>query len=695
VELAEVTDAELVELAVAGALGVRAQPGEQQGAALSGWIGDRQALLVLDNCEHVLTAVRSLVGRLLRSCAGLKVLATSRQALGIPGEHVFIVPPLSTPQLGEDGDATGRSDAVELFLERATAALPDFPETPANLAAVAELCVALDGLPLALELAAARIRTLTPRAMLDRLENRYPLLSQGSVQSPDRHRSLEASVSWSYELCTPAEQRLWARLSVFAGGFDLESVEEVCTGDGIDRSEVVDVLSGLIDKSVLVRDPAAEQPWYRMLETLRQYGADRLVEAGEADAWHERHRAWFAALAHRFGSSWAGPEQPAWITRMRHNHANLQAALDAANDPALASRALATVVAAEFYWVVTGRLSEARHWIDAALAHRNVPDDDRAVALALSAYFAGVQNDLRVAELRLTEARALAARTAHRPVAQGYLDFADGIVTLFRGGVEGAVAPTTRGVATFHELGDTAAETSVRLVLGLCLSASGDLAGAAEAKAENLRVTAAIGELYMRSYTLWSLGIDALESGDPAEAARLQLEALTMKAELQDDLGIALVLEALAAVASVGGDPHRSGVLLGAAKRMWDLIGMTPLAAPYIAAQRELGERMARGAVLDRDFEAAYREGAAMSTAQAVEFAAARPAAVAAGPLAPLTRREAEVAALVGDGLTNQQIASRLVISVRTVDGHMENILRKLDFASRAQVAAWVARGGA
>jgi non-specific serine/threonine protein kinase len=257
------------------------------------------------------------------------------------------------------------------------------------------------------------------------------------------------------------------------------------------------------------------------------------------------------------------------------------------------------------------------------------------------------------------------------------------------------VAPTTRGVATFHELGDTAAETSVRLVLGLCLSASGDLAGAAEAKAENLRVTAAIGELYMRSYTLWSRGIDALESGDPAEAARLQLEALTMKAELQDDLGIALVLEALAAVASVGGDPHRSGVLLGAAKRMWDLIGMTPLAAPYIAAQRELGERMARGAVLDRDFEAAYREGAAMSTAQAVEFAAARPAAVAAGPLAPLTRREAEVAALVGDGLTNQQIASRLVISVRTVDGHMENILRKLDFASRAQVAAWVARGGA
>ncbi len=443
------------------------------------------------------------------------------------------------------------------------------------------------------------------------LADRYALLSHGSAQSPDRHRSLEASVDWSYDLCTPAEQRLWARLSVFAGGFDLESVEEVCAGDGIDRAEVVDVLSGLIDKSVLVRDPADEQPWYRMLETLRQYGADRLVEIGETDLWHERHRAWFAALAHRFGSSWAGPEQAAWIARMRRNHANLQAALDAANDPALAPRALATAVAAEFYWVVTGRLSEARHWMDAALGHRTVPDDDRAVALALSAYFAGVQNDLRVAELRLAEARALVAGTTHRPVAQAYLDFAEGVVTLFRGEVEGAVEPTTRSITTFRELGDTAAETSVRVVLGLCLSAAGDLAGAAEAKAENLRVTTAAGErLHALLHAVVPGSRRAARAATRPRRHGSSSRRSRMKAELQDDLGIALVLEALAAVASVGGDPHRSGVLLGAAKRMWDLIGMTPLAAPYIAAQRELGERLARGAVRDRDFEAAYRAGA-------------------------------------------------------------------------------------
>ncbi len=698
VELADVLDPELLGHAVAQRVGLQPTSDTPESMQVAAYVGDRSAVLVLDNCEHLAAACADLVEELLAACPGLMVLATSRQALGLAEEHVHPVPPLRVPDAEEpaalDGAEAWRRiadvEAVRLFVQRASAVMPDFALTPRNAEAVGRLCAALEGVPLAIELAAARIRVLTPQAMLDRLTDRYGLLSRGFRGAPLRQQSLAASVGWSYDLCTEQERLLWARLSVFTGGFGLEAAETVCSGAGIEPGDVLDLLASLLDRSLLTRDPDEVDVHYRMLETIRQYGADRLELAGETEQWQVRHRAWFLGLAERCGEAWHGPDQVAWVRRMQRNHPNLRAAFEAASAlPEEAPRVLGACVALETYWVATRLLSEARRWTRRSLEHRTGTDDQRAVGLALAAYLASVQMDLDEAALLLEEEARLAAASGDLAV-RGYDHLAHAMQTLFAGDVTGAIPRCLQAVELFAQAGRPRPEGTARATLGVMYFYAGELDRCRDFLQELLGWLPE-GELYFAGFAYWILASAALMGGDTPRALTMVREGARVNAALSNQLGLAWTFETAAAVAGAEGSAEHSATLLGAAQSIWRRVGESSLSAPYISAQRELGEQIARGTLPDRGFEAAYRRGLALSQDEAVAFALGegRPRPVSDSPL---TAREEQVAGLLGEGASNQEIADRLVISVRTAQGHVENILRKLGFSSRAQVAAWVVR---
>ncbi len=371
VELAQLADPALLTQTVLTELGVR---GPSLGDALEALIdslSSRQLLLVLDNCEHLLDEVAALSAALLRRCPDLQILATSREPLRVVGEAVLPVPPMAAPAPDRSGGVAGlsRYDAVALFTERAVAAVPDFALTEENHRAVAALCHRLDGLPLAIELAAGRLRSLSPAQILSRLDDRYGLLTGGERGRPDRQQTLRASIEWSYQLCTPAEQRLWARLCVFAGSFELDAVEAVCTGD-FAGEEIVDLVSGLVDKSIVVRHEGGTVARYRLLESIREFGLERLTEAGDGPALRMRHLQWCAALVHTAKAEWISERQVYWLARLAAESANMRSALDfCLNERGDPDAVMEIVVGIPLgYLWARGKFREARHRLDEALA---------------------------------------------------------------------------------------------------------------------------------------------------------------------------------------------------------------------------------------------------------------------------------------------------------------------------------------
>src|SRR5205807_5456349 len=316
--LAPVDDPSLVAAAVAAAVGVREQPGRSMLQALISHLSSRRLLLVLDNCEHVIDAAAALAEALLGACPELRILATSRQALGVAGEAAWPVPPLSVPPVRQGWDANGLTDyeAVRLFVDRAVATDPSFGLTPVIAPAVAEICRRLDGMPLAIELAAARVGVLAPAEIAARLDNRFRLLSAGSRTAAPRHQSLQAALEWSYDLLCDPERVLLARLSVFAGGFSLEAAEQVCPADDLPTEDVFQLLAGLVAKSLVVADTSAEQARYRLLESIRHYGAGRLAAAGETQVLSGRHAAYYTRLAELAEPELTGPHQGIWMERL-------------------------------------------------------------------------------------------------------------------------------------------------------------------------------------------------------------------------------------------------------------------------------------------------------------------------------------------------------------------------------------------
>ncbi|RNL62159.1 LuxR family transcriptional regulator [Nocardioides marmoriginsengisoli] len=697
VELADLAEPSLLGNVVATELGLQAPPGPWTNSYLTDYLAERPGLLVLDNCEHLLTEVADLVSAVVERCPQIQVLATCRMPLGIAAEVVLQISPMAVPgDLGAlDPTTVGQVDAVRLFVDRARNALPGFALTEANTAAVSEVVVALDGLPLALELAATRVRTLSPEALAIRLHDRFGVLAHGFRDAPGRHQSLEASVDWTYALCSEEEQLLWARLSVFAGGFDLEAAEVACSGDGVDRARVLDVLSTLVDKAVVTRLTAASSR-FRMLETLRDYGLRRLGEAEGSQYWRERHRDWAAGLVDEAWESWAGPDQASWLERLDAEHANLRAALDLSDQtPASAATGQRICCRLQTYWVATGQLSEARMWAGRMLAHPGGADQDRAELLVMCAFMAAMQLDLPAASALLDEAEPL-VQALDNDVLRGSFQYAGGLVRIYRRDFRGGLELELESVAAFRRTDDRFGLLRSLHSCALSLGFVGEVDRATAMSDELLALCERTGESYVRSHALWARSLKAILDGDLELGRTTSKQALELSWSLRDQVGIGLRLEGLSWLAAKEGRDEHAVTLLGAAAAVWRRLGVPADRAPFVGAADDVVPHRTAGPV---ELPEQYARGQELGLADAVRVALegiepVAPGASAAGVanLAPLTKREVEIAALVADGLTNRAIATELFLSDRTVQGHVQNILRKLDLSSRAGIASWFVR---
>lgn len=696
--LADLSEPAFLVHALAAEVGLQVQGTTPMPDGIAEYIGTGPALLLIDNCEHLVAEVGDVVSSLLARCPGLEVLCTSQIPLGLAAEVVYSVPPLGLPAPDSDLVALGQSDAVRLFVERAQAALPGFALEEANAAAVTRLVIELGGVPLAVELAAARIRVLSPEAIADRFAERLADLGSGPRDGPIRQRSLAASMDWTYELCSDDERALWCRLSVFVGGFDLASAEQVVTGEGIDPDRVLDLLSGLVDRSVLVRVPGSISR-FRMLEITRRYGVDQLVAAGDLERWQRRHLDWFAEVSADLEATWFGPDQSAWLERLDTEHANLRAVHEYAvaepdPDPEAIEIALALCYRLQPYWVCTGQLSEARIWADRALAHDAGSDALRARVAAMGAFMAALQFDVVYASEILERAR-VHAELAGDDAVEGYYLYAAGLVRIWRLEVVEGLALLEEGLEKFRGTDDVYGYTRALQHVGLNVAFHGDRQRAAALQNEVLQIAGAVGESSVRSYAQWALGFTVMRE-DEDHADRLFRDSLALSWTLRDPLGIGLRLEGIALIAAQRGRDEYAATVLGSAAAIWKRINVPVDHAPYAWGQDSAGSLLAYRLRLPVERAAAYAAGMELDVGDAVRFALEQPEPPAEvldpAQASVLTRREQEVADLVAEGLSNRAIATRLFLSERTAQGHVQNILRKLDVNSRAQIATWVVR---
>ncbi|MFC7449714.1 protein kinase domain-containing protein [Rhodococcus daqingensis] len=695
VELSDLQDEALVVDVAAAALGLRSVSHQPLRTVLAEFLEPRQILMVLDNCEQVIGAAADLAGTLLQRCPELRIVATSRESLGIGGEATLRVPPLSSPAPDRRLDLAGLPsyDAVTLFAERAAAVLPGFELTEENMASVAGICHRLEGLPLPIELAVGRLPALSPEQILDRLTDRYTVLTRGSRTAPTRQQTLRLCIDWSHELCTPEEQQLWARLSVFAGSFDLTALEQVC-GDGLTPGALLDLVASLVEKSILVHEESATAGRYGLLDTIREYGLEKLAESGEYAHMRRRHRDWYERLALRAEADWVGPRQLDWIARLKLDQQNFRVALDASMaQPGDAAVGLRITAALFPFWLASGQLNEGAHWTERMLSVEGVPRGTAWVrAVSLGAVLNGFRGAVGTGAEWAGWARAAAADTDD-PVAAATVDYADGLLALTANDIPTAAAhfdAALEGCPPDDDLLRLAVLMGVEATRGLL----GQSAGAADCLERMLDITEPRGEIVFRAWALQTLGL-TVWSTDPPRAIALLEQALRLSRSFDDAYGSSLCLDGLAWTAAADGEHTRSAVLLGSAQAMRQMGGVQDIALPSWRAHHDECERRTRRALGPKSYEESYRRGASASLGEAVAYALGespeeQPRPRTTADKVTLTRRELQVAGLVAEGLTNSAIAARLVISQRTAEGHVQRTLAKLGFTSRAQLAAWM-----
>ncbi|HKS44246.1 MAG TPA: LuxR C-terminal-related transcriptional regulator [Amycolatopsis sp.] len=693
VELADLADPELLPLTVAEAVGL-STPSADPTAALCEYLDDRQVLLCLDNCEHLVDASATVVRKLLSSCPNLRILATSREPLAGNGEHVFVVPPLPVPS-SSDGDGQD-ADAVRLFAERASDVLPGFAVTTENASDVVELCRSLDGLPLAIELAAVRMRSLSAQHILSYQQDRFRLLARGRRTVQARHQTLRAAVDWSFDLCTEPERLLWARLSVFAGGFDIEAAEVVCAGHGLDRENVLDALLGLVDKSIVVREEIDGRTRYQLLETIRQYGRDRLAERGDEALVRRQHRDHYLTLAELVRDTWFGPGQVALFARVRAEHANLRAAMEfCLTHPGEARVGLRIAGLLWAYWLVCGLLDEGRVWLDRALAADPEPSPDRTHALWSNGNLAVRSGETTLGLRMLEECVDLAERSGDR-AALAHATHLSGIAEVFAGRTERGAALIEESIRIERELPNPNPYLTLGNVnLGHVASCYlGDVDRAIRIFEQCVRDCAAVGEDYVRSSSLVGLGITEWIRGDRARARNYLRDGIRQKWAFRDLVGLTMGFDALAWTAMADGDARYAATLLGAGRMLAQPLGSTLGASARLHEWSDRCAEEARRGLGAEAFDAAFARGRQFTGEEAVAYALGENGQAREEPPRPkrstgLTRREAEVAELVAAGLANKEIANRLVIAQRTAETHVERILAKLGFNSRTQIVKW------
>jgi predicted ATPase/DNA-binding CsgD family transcriptional regulator len=680
VDLGALGDDRLLGDSVVQALGLVDRSARPPVEVLSEYLAGRRLLLVLDGCEHVSDACATLVGRLLPAAPGLRVLATSREPLQVPGEAVLAVP-TAAPR-----------DALELFEQRARAVLPDFSVTAENRDAVERLCERLDRIPLAIELAAVRLRVLSVTQILDRLGDRFRLLAR-PTRTDGRHATLLATVEWSAQGCSAAERAVWARASVFVGSFDLEAARYVCAGDDVPAEDVAGTLAGLVDKSVIAVRGEGPEARYVWLDTLRDYGALLLAGRGDEQALlRRRHRDWVLSrvrsLSSGSGKAWS-PALAAVLQQLGLEPANVRAALDFCfTEPGEERTGLELSTSLVLMWLTGGLVRESRYWLELALAAGDEPSRERVRALWACGWVAIEQGDLPAAEDLLARSRALAGRLRDES-GLAWAVALTGYAALFAGDLPRARALLEDGMARHRALGDGLA---VRVTLsGLAQTSSylGD--PVAEAISAEAIALADRPELdVLRSTGLRNRGLELVRQGRLDEASESLCEALRLSRT--GWLGVATSLDLLAWAASAGGRHQRAARLFGAAHASFRRAG-TVVSLPQRERSRHY-RALAREALGEPVFDGAFRRGEQLTQEEAIDYALAGARESPESPKAragasPLSAREEQVVALVTRGLTDRQIAAELVISPRTAQAHVARILAKLELANRAQIAAW------
>jgi non-specific serine/threonine protein kinase len=740
VDLSPVHDPALVASAIAEALEVREVGDRPLIETVKHDLSSRAMLLILDNFEQVLPAAPQLVD-LLRAAPELKLLVTSRSALHLRWEHELAVRPLEVPDLEQlpAPDRLAEIGSVALFLHRTRRVDPEYRLDEDNAHTIAEICVRLDGLPLAIELAAARTRVLPPRALLSRLGRRMLALGSGSRDQPARQRSLRAALDWSYDLLSPAEQALFRRLSIFVGGFPLDAVLEVCDPDGALGIEPVRAVESLAEKSLLRQVGRAGdfEPRFGMLETIREYAMEHLETTGERKLLSRRHAEYYLAGADVVVGQISGAHQAVWLRSLDAELDNLRAALawccDAA-EPDLGLRAAGLLA---WFWQLRGHVSEGRaRMAELLLLAGSSPASLRAEGLRLAASLALSQAEDRVARALLEESLAIRRElgdpagllgplsglgyTAMRlgDDATAHACFEESLIIQHRLDDRVGMSESFNSMANLaHGRGDLALarelyqqslavgrEVGYRMDvvdhnLGVVAQEQGDLVAARRYIEASVATRRAIDDTPGLALSLAKLGEVLAAQGDLAAAHRALSESVVLQRDLGDLPGLAFVLERVAMVAAQHGKPERALRLAGASAALREQLG-TPLNS---AARASLDASLAPAwQALKAQFATlAWQAGRGLSAGQACALAVEIDAAEQV-PDAPvvesatliLTPREREVAALVARGLTNRQIANELIIAERTADAHVSNILNKLTLTSRAQLAAWVVRQG-
>jgi predicted ATPase/DNA-binding CsgD family transcriptional regulator/uncharacterized protein HemY len=730
VNLAPISDPRLVISEIARALGIRE---ERTGLALLDSLKivlrDKQLLLVLDNFEQVLDAAPQIAD-LLSACPSLKVLSTSRATLRLRWEHEVAVPPLVVPDLRRLPllDELSLVPSVALFVERAQAVTPAFVLSEHNAAAVAEICVRLDGLPLAIELAAARVKLFAPAAILARLERRFDLLRADTQDRPDRHQTLRAALDWSYQLLPPPEQRLLRLLSIFVGGCSLDAAAHVV------QSPPVDGLASLLDNSLLRQDTLGDgETRCYMLETVRQYALEQLASSGELDETQARHAAYCVQLAEAAEPQLVGPQQVRWLEQLEREHDNLRAALRWCIDQHAAEMGARLGGALWRFWSIRGYGREGRGWMSElqALAGSTAPTAAHARVLAGAGRLAYDQGDYVAARAlhqeslairrALGEPRAVARSLGHLgDVAHQQGDYATaqglfqdslamlravddrhgiaevldklGLTVRCLGDYAAARALYEEALGLCRALGDPMREALILNNLGRVAYYQADYPAARALHDASLRLRRQVGDRRGMATSLGDLGDVAHQLGDYDTARALRYESLRLWQQLEDPWGLAYVLESFAELAAVADQPEVVLQVLGAATVL-----RASIHAPRSPGSAERIQRLVDAATRRLGRHAgteAWQAGQRLSNEDAIALAVQL--AQASGPDVPrtaaqalLSPREREVAALITRGRTNRQIAEALVIGERTVHTHVANVLAKLELTSRTQIATW------
>lgn len=722
VELASLTDATRIADAIAAVLDVREQAGRPLMTSLIEALRRRQILLILDNCEHLLASSATVVIELLAACPHLTVLATSRSPLRVYGEHEYAVQPLTLPDLDPfpAPGHLGRISSIALFTHRARAVRSRFRLTERNARSVAEICHRLDGLPLAIELAAARTKLLDPPELLRRLDARFPLLSDEVRGVPARHLALHETIGWSYDLLGIDERILFRRLAAFAGGWDIEAAERVCAGEAIGSADILNLLTHLVDQSLVVVDDGGRATRYRFLESVREYSAERLAESGEGDVVRGRHLAWCAALAERAEPELLGPEQATWYARLQEEHPNIRAALAWGERDDDAILALRLAGALGRFWQVRGHLSEGRQAIECLLSRAVGAPTVRAKAYNHLGTIAYLQGDIPASHQAHVAAYALRDEVDdpfHRihPLF-GLAETArvngdvDGAITLLQQALDEARAADHR-VTIYHAL----------YLLANARESAGRPDLAVAALEEAIHLIRAQGDTWLGSMVLHRLAFFALVQQDGARAVSLISESLALRRAIDDTLGTAHCIETLAWIAARQGAAERAARLFGTAEALRERVGAALFS--WEAPGHEQAVAAARAQLDEPAFAAAWAAGRAMSVDDAIDAGTAivatppigiLPAACldpgaadsGAGDQGPaplstaeadarrvalLTPRELDIVGLIARGYSDREIAASLAIRPRTAETHVKNIREKLGFRSRGRIAAWAA----